>query len=175
MTQILADLVTRFERLEAELNTLDSATGDGDHGTTMLKGLRAAATNPDNPAKAFRCAAGGASGTLFSILIGALHTVESGAGGLSAELTRASEQIAQLGGAGPGDKTMLDALIPAAQAGDGYRKSAAAAEAGLAATLSMQARRGRARYVEGAGEGHLDAGARSVVELLRAHAIREVS
>ena len=175
MTPFLADLVARFEELEAELNALDSATGDGDHGTTMLKGLRAALANPDNPARAFRNAAGGASGTLFSVLVGALHKVESGSGGLGAELTRAAGQIGQLGGAGPGDKTMLDALIPAAQAGQGSLEAAAAAEAGLAATLDMRARRGRARYVEGAGEGHLDAGARSVVELLRAHADREES
>ncbi|MEM8658774.1 MAG: hypothetical protein AAGF22_11840, partial [Pseudomonadota bacterium] len=63
MKDFLDALVVRFEGLEDHLNALDAAIGDGDHGTTMLKGLRAAAASPDAPAKAFRKAAGGASGS----------------------------------------------------------------------------------------------------------------
>ena len=45
MSAFVASLLPRFEALEAELNRLDAATGDGDHGATMVKGLRAAAAN----------------------------------------------------------------------------------------------------------------------------------
>ena len=40
-TEFYSALVTHFEALEQELNQLDAATGDGDHGTTLVKGLRA--------------------------------------------------------------------------------------------------------------------------------------
>ena len=159
-------LVRRFEPLEEQLNRLDAATGDGDHGTTILKGLRAAAEAPDDAAKAFRRAAGGASGSLFSLVVGALETVLTGTTALDAALLRAADRIGQIGQARAGDKTMLDALIPAAGAGTDRRAVAAAARAGANATRDLAARRGRAKYVEGAGVGHLDAGAVSVAEIL---------
>lgn len=160
-------LAKRFERLEDELNGLDAATGDGDHGSTILKGLRATAEVPDGAAKAFRMAAGGASGSLFSALIGALEKVITGSEGLQNALTVAADRVGQMGQAKAGDKTMLDALLPAtdcSNAGD----AAVAARAGADATRGMSASKGRARYVEGAGVGHLDAGAVSVAEILEA-------
>ncbi|MEP3276744.1 MAG: DAK2 domain-containing protein [Stappiaceae bacterium] len=163
--EFLNALVKRFEGLERELNLLDAATGDGDHGTTILKGLRAAADAPDAPAKAFRKAAGGASGSLFSTLIGALNEVLQGEAELSAALSKSSDRISQLGQAKPGEKTMLDALVPAS-AHQNAQQAANAARAGCKETRAMAARRGRARYVEGAGVGHVDAGATSVAEIL---------
>jgi dihydroxyacetone kinase-like protein len=164
-------LVARFEGLEAELNSLDAATGDGDHGTTILKGLRAAAEVESQRAKAFRTTAGGASGSLFSRLVAALENTESGAMPLGQALAQAADQISQLGDAKAGDKTMLDALIPAAEAATAHpenapRAAAEAARTGANATTVMAARRGRARYVEHKGAGHIDAGAVSVAELL---------
>ena len=170
MKTFLSLLVARFEGIEAELNALDAATGDGDHGATMLKGLKAAVADDEQPARAFRTAAGGASGSLFGLLIGAIERVEAGKGTLGSELARAAERVSQMGQAKQGDKTMLDALIPAAEAGDDPGMVAASARAGLETTRDMKARRGRAKYVEGAGEGHLDAGARSVAEILTAYA-----
>ena len=170
MKELLDQLVSRFETLESELNALDAATGDGDHGATILKGLRAAAAAPDAPAKAFRQAAGGASGSLFGQIIAALDKVEGGQTALDAGLEEAAGKIMTLGQAKPGDKTMLDALVPAAAAGADATAAAEAAEAGLEATRAMAAKRGRARYVEGAGVGHLDAGAKSVAEILAAYA-----
>lgn len=157
--------MARFEELEDELNRRDAAIGDGDHGSTILKGLRAAAAEPDIPAKAFRKMAGGASGSLFGTLIGALHSVAQGKANLPAALSDAADRIGQMGQAKPGDKTMLDALLPATKALD----AAAAAEAarlGCDATRDMAAKRGRAKYVEGAGVGHVDPGATSVAEIL---------
>ncbi|WP_299737709.1 DAK2 domain-containing protein [uncultured Roseobacter sp.] len=164
MKDFLALCVTRFEALEQELNQLDAATGDGDHGSTILKGLRAAATADAAPEKAFRKAAGGASGSLFAQIVAALEKVANGAP-IGEALTQAAEWITMLGQAQPGDKTMLDALIPAAAATT-PDAAAQAAAAGRDATRDMPAKRGRARYVEGAGVGHIDAGAASVAELL---------
>lgn len=166
-------LVTRFEGLENQLNKFDAATGDGDHGGTILKGLRAAADAKDGRAKAFRKAAGGASGSLFGVLIGAIADVLEGAKPLGIALETAAERITQLGQAKAGDKTMLDALIPAADAANADPANAAsaaakAAWAGVEATKQMPAKRGRAKYVENAGLGHVDAGAISVAEILSA-------
>ena len=159
-------LVTHFETLEQELNQLDAATGDGDHGTTIVKGLRAIVADANNtPAKTFRRAAGGASGSLFAQLIGALDQVLNEGADLSAALQSAADRINQLGQAVAGDKTMLDALLPAAQAAD-IDSAILAAQQGAESTIAMTAKRGRARYVEGGGEGHKDAGATSVAEML---------
>lgn len=175
MKTFLGTLVTRFETLEADLNQLDAATGDGDHGTTILKGLRAAAAVDQGYEKAFRRAAGGASGSLFCLVIGAVAKVIAGEDRLDTALARAADQIALMGQAKPGDKTMLDALIPAVKAGDDPAAAAAAAQAGFLATRDMTAKRGRAKYVEGAGVGHLDAGARSVAEILASFAALETT
>jgi dihydroxyacetone kinase-like protein len=180
MRSFLDALVARFEALEDRLNAFDAATGDGDHGTTILKGLRAAAAAPASPAAAFRAAAGGASGSLFGQLIGALAAVEAGSVPLGQALTTAATKIAQLGQAKEGDKTMLDALTPAARAAEAapdraYEAAAAAAAAGAERTTAMIARRGRAKYVEGGGAGHMDAGAMSVAEILTLYAAHKGS
>jgi len=159
-------LLTHFEALEQELNQLDAATGDGDHGTTLVKGLRAVVADENNqPVKAFRRAAGGASGSLFAELISAFNRVLNENANLNESLQDAADRISQLGQAVAGDKTMLDALLPAAQA-DSLSAVVTAAQKGENATTSMIARRGRARYVEGGGAGHKDAGATSVAEML---------
>lgn len=168
MKDFLALCVKRFEALEAELNALDAATGDGDHGTTILKGLRAAAASDDPPHKAFRKAAGGASGSLFAQVIAALAQATTGKP-LDDALSEAAGKITQLGQAKAGDKTMLDALIPAA-AEPTARAAAKAAAKGRDATREMAAKRGRAKHVEGAGVGHIDAGATSVAALLALYA-----
>lgn len=168
MSALLPALVARFTAIEDDLNALDAATGDGDHGSTILRGLRAAVSDFSDPVKAFRTATGGASGSLFAQLIAALLRVEGGAD-LADALTTAAQKIGQIGQARPGDKTMLDALIPAAVAAGGadpVQAAITAAATGLEATRAMAAKRGRARYVEAAGVGHPDAGARSVVECL---------
>jgi phosphoenolpyruvate---glycerone phosphotransferase subunit DhaL len=160
---LLARLAARFAELEDDLNALDAVAGDGDHGSTMLRGLRAADGAAD-PVVAFRTATGGASGSLFAQVLGALVAHEAGEG-LPDALSRAATRIGMIGQAKPGDRTMLDALLPAASAADAPT-AADAARAGAEATREMPARKGRARHVEGAGLGHVDAGARSVAEML---------
>ena len=164
MAVLLDRLAGRFAELEDELNALDAAAGDGDHGATILRGLRAAAAADADPVAAFRTAAGGASGSLFAQVLSAVLAISSGEGPGPA-LGAAAKRIGMLGQAKPGDRTMLDALIPASKAPD-LASAATAAADGAAATAGMAAKRGRARYVEGAGTGHVDAGARSVAEIL---------
>jgi dihydroxyacetone kinase len=141
----------------------------------MLKGLRAASAPGDEPiVKAFRKAAGGASGSLFAQIIEAFDKVLNEQVLLGEALDMAAERIFMLGQAKIGDKTMLDALIPAAKAARSAQENPdmaalaalKAAQQGVEATRAMTANRGRARYVEGAGAGHLDAGAVSVAHML---------
>ena len=169
MNNLYQTWIKRFETLEQQLNTLDAATGDGDHGSTMLRGLRAAGSDQAGAVKAFRKAAGGASGSLFSILISALDKTAKGETTLPDALANAAERIHQMGQAVAGDKTMLDALIPASLEKD-IDTALIAARAGCKNTTGMAAKRGRAKYVEGCGVGHIDAGATSVVELLEVFA-----
>ena len=168
MKDFLAQAAAHFEEIAHQLNALDAAIGDGDHGATILKGLRAAADADESPEKAFRKAAGGASGSLFAQVIAALAKAENGAP-LNEALGFAAERIAMLGSGQAGDKTMLDALIPAAAANT-PAAAAQAAEIGRLATKDMAAKRGRAKHVEGAGVGHVDAGATSVAVLLQLYA-----
>jgi dihydroxyacetone kinase-like protein len=165
-----------FERLQAvytreqpRLDQLDAAIGDGDHGTTMLRGLNAAVKAEDGrQARAFMRASGGASGTLFGLV---LHELEQYLGGAVPDLhlDRAIERIKTLGKVKTGDKTMVDALEPAARAlegGGSLDDALAAAIEGRDSTCAMPARSGRARYVENAGAGHVDPGATSVCLML---------
>jgi len=166
-------LLTHFEALEQGLNKLDAATGDGDHGTTIVKGLRAivaanVADGGKSPVKIFRRAAGGASGSLFAELIGAFEQAlqqENDLTVLPSLLQNAADRITRLGQAVAGDKTMLDALLPAAQSSN-IETMVNAARIGADSTIDMIAKRGRARYVENSGVGHKDAGATSVAEML---------
>ena len=148
------------------LDRLDAAIGDGDHGTTMLRGLsRAVDAAPGRKARAFMRASGGASGTLFGLL---LHEIElhcDTGEPLATGLARAALRIRELGEVEPGDKSMIDALSPAVDAlssGGSLADAAAAAARGRDATRDLTARRGRAQYVEGGGRGHIDPGAASV-------------
>ena len=165
------DLVERFERLESKLNELDAATGDGDHGTTILKGLRAILKSEDQVAKSFRIEAGGASGSLFSIILGGIEETINKNIFIGTTLKNSAEKISLLGQAKEGDKTMLDALVPAANAANqnpinAINAAAKAAFIGMENTRDMNAKRGRAKYVEGGGVGHIDAGAFSISEIL---------
>lgn len=171
------------------LNALDTLAGDGDHGTTMLRGLNAAAqavrllegetagATLHAAGAAMRKAAGGASGPLFSSLFleFAKVTGESGLDldGFVRGLESSVSTVARLGKAEPGDRTMLDALGPAAAAArassgleQALEQALNAARDGVDATVSMVARKGRARFVNAGVVNGMDAGATSVVLML---------
>ncbi|WP_329250970.1 dihydroxyacetone kinase subunit DhaL [Actinoallomurus sp. NBC_01490] len=186
----------RFSELvtaDAErLTRLDSAIGDGDHGSNLDRGLRAAAEALSKdlpPGKVLITAGrtlvsktGGASGPLYGTALRRAGKAlgdasEVGAAELGAALRAALEGVQQLGKAEEGDKTMVDALAPAvaafeAAAGEGLAAAARAAldaaEKGAEATVPLQARKGRASYLGPRSVGHLDPGAASTVLLFRA-------
>ena len=90
-----ARLLEKFTAEMAHLNALDAAVGDGDHGSTMLRGLtKAASAEEGRRAKAFMRASGGASGTLFGLILIAIEAhLDSGAD-LATGLRTACERIA---------------------------------------------------------------------------------
>ncbi|RVV97536.1 dihydroxyacetone kinase subunit DhaK [Mesobaculum littorinae] len=180
---------------EPDLTRLDQIAGDGDIGRSLAGGAEAVlAALPELEGRsepevmrrigaAIRARTGGTSGPLYAIL--ALGSGEAVAGALDAapgpRLARAFragvDALAALGGAAPGDRTMLDALDPAASAmaqegsvAQRLAAAAAAAEAGARETEQMTPRRGRSSYVGDRVLGHPDPGARAVALWLAAAA-----
>ncbi|QSS89203.1 dihydroxyacetone kinase subunit DhaL [Streptomyces sp. M54] len=174
------------DREADRLTDLDSAIGDADHGSNLQRGFAAvkAVLEKDAPAtpgallalagRQLISTVGGASGPLY----GTLLRRTGKALGDEAEVTQ--EQFAQafaagvaavgkLGGAQAGDKTMLDALLPAAEAlALSFDGAADAARAGAEATVPMRARKGRASYLGERSIGHQDPGATSAALLVDA-------
>ena len=175
---------------------LDAAIGDGDHGINLNRGFDAVtlalSTEPDGTpgkllilsGKTLVSTVGGASGPLWG---SALRKAGRALGdGLTFDLAQlvdamaaALASIQDLGAAVPGDKTMVDALEPAvtamreglargASSGEMLRSAAEAAEAGMRATIPMQARKGRASYLGERSIGHQDPGATSTALIMRA-------
>ncbi|MFE9169612.1 dihydroxyacetone kinase subunit DhaL [Streptomyces kebangsaanensis] len=182
MTATAASVDREAERLTA----LDSPIGDADHGTNMQRGftaVRAALEKeaPDTPGAVLVLAGrrlistvGGASGPLYGTLLRRTGKALGDAAEVSeeqlAEALRAGvDGVMTLGGAAPGDKTMVDALVPAVDAlGDGLAAARAAAEEGAVATTPLLARKGRASYLGERSIGHQDPGATSSALLIAA-------
>ncbi|MES5820181.1 dihydroxyacetone kinase subunit DhaL [Streptomyces sp. RG80] len=174
------------EREADRLTALDSPIGDADHGSNLQRGFRAVAAElekeaPGTPGAVLTLAGrrlistvGGASGPLYGTLLRrtgkALGEDAEVSEGRFAEAFRAGvDAVMALGGAAPGDKTMIDALVPAVDAlGDGFAAARAAAEEGALATTPLQARKGRASYLGERSIGHQDPGATSASLLVAA-------
>ncbi|MFB6558983.1 dihydroxyacetone kinase subunit DhaL [Streptomyces sp. NPDC056400] len=174
------------EREADRLTELDSPIGDADHGSNLLRGFTAVlATLEAEPTPApgtvlqlagrtLISTVGGASGPLYGTLLRRTgkalgESAEVSDAQLREALSEGVGAVAQLGGAAPGDKTMLDALVPGVAAlGTSYRAAGSAAEEGALATVPMQARKGRASYLGERSIGHQDPGATSSALLLGA-------
>ncbi|MFD3869990.1 dihydroxyacetone kinase subunit DhaL [Streptomyces sp. NPDC058623] len=175
------------EREADRLTELDSPIGDADHGSNLLRGFVAvrgalAGADPAAPPGALLQLAGrtlistvgGASGPLYGTLLRRTGKELGEAAEVSDEelgeaLSAGVAAVAGLGGAAPGDKTMLDALLPGVAAlGTSYRAAADAAENGARATVPLIARKGRASYLGERSVGHQDPGATSSALLLDA-------
>jgi dihydroxyacetone kinase-like protein len=175
-----------------ELIALDTAIGDGDHGANLHRGMTAAvdklaAEPPADVGAALKTVAmtlvstvGGAAGPLYGTLLlrmsGELAGRETVALPTFAIAVRAgADGVIARGKAQAGDKTMLDALLPAVDAldaaGDDLQRGLAdaeqAAHAGMEATTPLVARRGRASYLGERSAGHQDAGATSTYYLFQ--------
>lgn len=181
-------LAAVYTENQQQLTELDAAIGDADHGSNMQRGFVAVQTElktnvPPDIQSAFHTAAmvliktvGGASGPLYGTFFLRAATACAGKAQLEpadihALFKAGIEGIQQRGKAEPGDKTMLDALLPALAAmPEGLEKAAAASESGMRATIPMQARKGRASYLGSRSIGHQDPGATSSWLLIKAAA-----
>ena len=193
-----------------ELTDLDAAIGDADHGSNMDRGMKAVvgkldgldepggAGEPGQPSRGgigallktvgmtLVSTVGGAAGPLY----GTLFLQMGSAAGEAAELSPAQwaavleagvKGVQARGKAELEDKTMVDALLPAAEAlsaaaasglplADALRRAAEAAERGMKATIPLVARKGRASYLGERSAGHQDPGATSSWLLMEAAA-----
>ncbi|MEU9165940.1 dihydroxyacetone kinase subunit DhaL [Streptomyces sp. NPDC048424] len=182
----MAAAAAAVEREADRLTELDSPIGDADHGSNLLRGFTAVlpaleAEDPAAPGEVLQLAGrtlistvGGASGPLYGTLLRRTgkalgEAAEVSDTELREALSAGVTAVAQLGGAAPGDKTMLDALVPGVAAlSTSYGAAADAAENGALATVPLQARKGRASYLGERSIGHQDPGATSSALLLRA-------
>jgi dihydroxyacetone kinase len=169
---------------EGELTEMDRVTGDGDLGVSMaraakaVQGARCSYPLDDAPATlkalghTLRRELGGSSGPLYGVLFLRCGSILESPGALWADaLAQGSQAISELGGAKPGDRTMLDALDPfvkTLQQGAGLKAAVEAAERGAEATAQMKPRLGRSSYLGDRVLGHPDPGAKAIALWLRA-------
>jgi phosphoenolpyruvate---glycerone phosphotransferase subunit DhaL len=183
-----------MEEHREELVRLDTAIGDGDHGTNMDRGMRKAleklqAEEQADAGAALKTVAmalissvGGAAGPLYGTLFLQMGTALGGQSEIDLESYRGAwrkglEGVRARGKAELGDKTMVDALTPAVaaleQASDldgGLGEAASAAERGMQDTIPLVARKGRASYLGERSKDHQDPGATSTYYLFKSAA-----
>jgi dihydroxyacetone kinase-like protein len=190
----LLAVANMFEEKKEELSSYDAVIGDGDHGITMARGAKAAriklvemeeSTCRDyfkTYGRILVSTLGGAMGPLFGSIFLELSKAVKGKEVVDAKsfalgFENAMNKVMELGGAKPGDKTMVDAMAmavgamnEAVTAGDSLvetlEKGAKGAKEGMEATIPMIANRGRSRYAQEKAIGHQDAGATSIAYLL---------
>lgn len=189
---MMLQVADRIIEAEAMLSQADRDLGDGDHGLGMKRGMEAVkeklqGMEPESVESVFSSTGmammssmGGASGALFGTVFRAGGKALAGrssldADGLALFLEGALEGVVKRGGAKVGDKTMIDALSPAADAAraaaslplpEALTAVAAAAESGKEASRAMIAQFGRAKTLGEACIGFPDAGALSVTIIL---------
>jgi dihydroxyacetone kinase len=179
-----------------ELGRLDAVAGDGDHGVGMVRGLQAAVTAAERACAlgsgagttlqraggAWADRAGGTSGALWGVLLGASglaigdqEPIDTAAA--SVAVGRAVEALQQVGGASAGDKTMLDAALPFRDAliaaigrplAIAWPEAAQATRIAAAGTAQLTARMGRARIHGARSIGTPDPGALSFALVVQA-------
>ncbi|MFC9006397.1 dihydroxyacetone kinase subunit DhaL [Streptomyces microflavus] len=185
-----------INRQRDHLTDLDAAIGDADHGVNLARGFARAHTviaqglhlsgTPasilSSTGRLFMSEIGGAAGPLYGSALFATgsalpDTNEVNPAEFAVALQAGLDRIQVLGAATPGDKTMVDAYTPAVAA---FRRTAAtgfvpatqaaasAAEAGMRATIPLQAAKGRASYLGLRSIGHQDPGATSTALIFRA-------
>lgn len=187
MLAAISDMLTSQQDA---LNQLDAVLGDGDHGTGISKafqGVAEAADDAQTPAEVMKAAAmtlmnrmGGSSGAIYGTLFLRASTAISEQTSLSpsdfmAMWKAGADGAQQRGKAQLGDKTMIDALLPAIAAmadksdfGDLLSAASVAAREGADSTKDLVAKHGRAKFLGERAIGHLDAGAVSMALMFEA-------
>ncbi len=191
---IAVDIARAIVGAQDELTEIDGATGDGDHGINMGKGFRMVIERLDGRdttlAEAFRVISdtlldeiGGSMGPLYgSFFLEAGDVLRDrdtiDADGFGRAIRAGEDAVADLGEAKPGDKTLIDVLVPAREAfetavtrqasfADALAAMKEAAANGLEATRDLVAKRGRASRLGERSRGSLDAGAASANIIIR--------
>lgn len=197
VARIFAAMADMLADAEDELGRIDAVAGDGDHGRGMVKGssaARAAAARAVEDGagqgsvlaaagKEWAAKAGGTSGVLWGAMLAALgsrlgDTGRPDGSTIAAGMRDGYEALIQLGGAAPGDKTMLDALLPFVEqleqrVADGeqwqraWATAADTAQAAAEATAELRPKVGRARPLAERSVGTPDAGATSLAMCAR--------
>lgn len=193
---VVQAMAEAMQENKQHLTKLDSEIGDGDHGNNMHRGFQAAlerleGTEAETPAEVLKAVSsaliskvGGAAGPLYGTAFLRASSALSDKEDVSAEdaaeaVEAALGGIKQRGKAELEDKTIVDALEPAAEAAKGatggsvaevFRAAADAAAHGVEATKDLVARKGRASYLGERAVGYQDPGATSTHLLLDAAA-----
>lgn len=189
----------RIDEEKDQLTALDAAIGDADHGVNMQNGMEKMRQRMEEIgecadisvflrtiAMTLISSIGGAAGPLYGVFF--LRAAKEATPGETISLEELSrmfqvglESIQQRGDAKLGDKTMVDALAPAVAAlesataagrtvTEALDEARRAAEAGMLATIEMEAQKGRASYLGPRSIGHQDPGATSAYLLIEAAA-----
>lgn len=188
LPEVIRKVAERLIREEARLTDLDRLVGDGDLGSNLARGARAVLLEIEgyrdkSPASVLRALSaslrrtvGGTSGALYAAGLLRASQVLDGrttatAADWSAALKAGAEAIAEIGDGRAGDRTMLDALLPAAarftgEASGGLAAAVRAAKEGAAATAALAPRRGRSSYLGDRVLGVPDPGAEAVAAWL---------
>jgi dihydroxyacetone kinase len=192
VARALGAMADMLAGVEDELGRIDAVAGDGDHGRGMVKGSSAARAASERAAsegggtgsvlaaagKEWAAKAGGTSGVLWGALLGALGSRLGDTGRpdsttVAAGMRDGYDALITLGGASPGDKTMLDALLPFVEElerrvdggerwQDAWRSAAQVATDAAKATAELRPKVGRARPLAERSVGTPDAGATSL-------------
>jgi phosphoenolpyruvate---glycerone phosphotransferase subunit DhaL len=198
-SNILAAISKTMSAKRNSLCELDSVIGDGDHGITISTGFEKIVNTIEGKdftdsaellrtaGSSFMSTVGGTTGPIFGYLfiemgnklreISKGENIPIGVVEFSVMARAAMEKIIKLGGAKPGDKTMIDALYPAVNSlqqsageklslGEAFRLMSAAALSGALSTKELIASKGRARYAGERAIGYQDAGATSLYLIL---------
>lgn len=179
LIKLFTKITTTLEENKTYLNELDTAIGDGDHGTNICRGFQAVLNQIIDPnwsikdffqksAITLMSAIGGSSGPLIGTIFLNLATTLPN-NNLSLDnwingFDKGIEGIKTLGQSNLGDKTMLDTLIPtltAFQNHQSVQEIIQVAQQGMESTKPLLAKKGRASYLGTRSIGHLDPGAYS--------------
>ena len=195
MKEMLLQVSRTLVEKEGELCELDGYVGDGDHGTTVARGFRAAeemlqkeeqefpAGYLDKTGHTLSISMGGAAGPLIGGFFQAgtkriKEKKDLDADDMAGLLADGLKRIQLLGDAKEGDRTMVDALAPASRAAEGAAREGKditqvlkaayeAAEEGAQQTKNMKAQNGRARFLGDKSLGYVDAGAVTMSLILK--------
>jgi dihydroxyacetone kinase-like protein len=191
ITKYLQNVLSELQTNKDKLNELDAAIGDGDHGSNVVRGFEAVLAQASqftesSPiekdlmvcAQQLMSKIGGSSGPLLGSAFMALSMSLKGKTSFTnadfgAALSSATDKIGMLGKSHAGEKTMLDALIPAATAMKSssgpldFSVAYTAAQKGADDTIPLLATKGRASYLGERSKGHMDPGACSVALIFK--------